>query len=67
MSEQINNSKENIIDTIDRNSSTYQYLFNTLGTAPETKAGILVTFNQRIKNLLLKKDYLMQCLKQTLI
>ena len=40
LSEQINNSKENIIDTIERNSSTYQYLFNTLGTAPETKAGI---------------------------
>ena len=28
LSEQINNSKENIIDTIERNSSTYQYLFN---------------------------------------
>lgn len=55
LSEQINNSKENIIDTIDRNSSTYQYLFNTLGTAPETKAGILVTFNQRIKKFVTKE------------
>jgi hypothetical conjugation protein len=55
LSEQINNSKENIIDTIDRNSSTYQYLFNTLGTAPETKAGILVTFNQRIKKFATKE------------
>ena len=56
LSEQINNSKEEIINKIDRSSSTYQYLFNTLGTANETKAGILVTFNQRIKKFVTKEN-----------
>ena len=56
LSEQINNSKESIIDKIDRSSTAYQYLFNTLGTATETKAGILVTFNQRIKKFVTKEN-----------
>ena len=43
LSEQINNSKENIIDTIDRNSSTYQYLFNTLGTKYNTTYSYWIT------------------------
>lgn len=56
LSEQINNSKESIIDKIDRSSTAHQYLFNTLGTATETKAGILVTFNQRIKKFVTKEN-----------
>ena len=57
LSTQINdNNNENFIDSLDKNSSTYQYLSNTLVAPLETKSGIIVTFSQRIKRFITKEN-----------
>ena len=56
LSTQINDNNEKFIDSLDKNSSTYQYLSNTLTAPIETKSGIIVTFSQRIKKFITKEN-----------
>ncbi|MGM9876216.1 MAG: type IV secretory system conjugative DNA transfer family protein [Bacilli bacterium] len=57
LSSQINdNNNEKVINNLDKNSSTYQYLANTLTAPLETKHGIVVTFSQRIKTFITKEN-----------
>ena len=57
LSSQINdNINDKVIDNLDKNSSTYQYLSNTLTAPLETKHGIVVTFSQRIKTFITKEN-----------
>lgn len=54
-SQMVDNSKK-VIDSLDKNSITYQYLSNTLTAPLETKSGIIVTFSQRIKKFITKEN-----------
>lgn len=56
LSSQINDNNEKVIDSLDKNSSTYQYLSNTLTAPSETKPGIVLTFSQRIKRFITKEN-----------
>ena len=56
LSTQINDNNEKFIDSLDKNSSTYQYLSNTLTAPSETKPGIVLTFSQRIKRFITKEN-----------
>ena len=57
LSSQINdNINDKVIYNLDKNSSTYQYLSNTLTAPLETKHGIVVTFSQRIKTFITKEN-----------
>lgn len=57
LSSQINdNNNEKVIDNLDKNSSTYQYLSNTLTAPSETRPGIVLTFSQRIKRFITKEN-----------
>ena len=56
LSSQINDNNEKVIDSLDKNSSTYQYLSNTLTAPSETRPGIVLTFSQRIKRFITKEN-----------
>lgn len=57
LSSQINdNNNEKVINNLDKNSSTYQYLSNTLTAPSETRPGIVLTFSQRIKRFITKEN-----------
>lgn len=56
LSSQIVDNSKKVIDSLDKNSSTYQYLSNTLTAPSETRSGIVLTFSQRIKKFITKEN-----------
>lgn len=56
LSTQINDNIKKFVDSLDKNTTVYQYLSNTLTTLEETRLGIILTFSQRIKKFITKES-----------
>ena len=56
LSTQINEEVKKFTDNLDKNTTTYQYLSNTLTAPAETRPGIVLTFSQRIKKFITKEN-----------
>lgn len=54
LSTQINDTIKFFANSIDKNTTIYQYLSNTLTAPEETRIGIVLTFSQRIKKFITK-------------
>lgn len=56
LSTQINEEVNKFTNNLDKNTTAYQYLSNTLTAPAETRPGIVLTFSQRIKKFITKEN-----------